>query len=70
MKIACLKQNFLNKIHVTFIAKTDLSNPLERKQNWRHILQISTAHGLYLFLFNVLVFHRIDFQPIYGQNCR
>ena len=38
--------DFLNMVSVTFIDKTDPSNPLEREQYWRHILQTNAPHGL------------------------
>ena len=38
--------DFLNMVSVTFIEKTDPSNPLEREQYWRHILQTNALHGL------------------------
>ena len=37
---------FLNMVSVTFIHKTDPSNPLEREQYWRHVLQTNAPHGL------------------------
>ena len=39
-------KDFLNTVSVTFIDKTDPSNPLEREQYWRHILQTNTPYGL------------------------
>ena len=33
-------------VSVTFIEKTDPSNPLERELYWRHILQTNISHGL------------------------
>ena len=33
-------------VSVTFIDKTDPSNPLEREQYWRHIQQTNAPHGL------------------------
>ena len=39
-------KDFLNTVSVTFIDKTDSSNPFEREQCWRHILQTSAPHGL------------------------
>ena len=39
-------QDFLNTVSVTFIDKTDPSNPLEREQYWRHILLTNATHGL------------------------
>ena len=38
--------DFLNMVSVTFIDKTDPSNPLEREQYWRHILQSNAPHRL------------------------
>ena len=38
--------DFLNMVSVTFIDKTDPSNPLDREQYWRHILQTNAPHGL------------------------
>ena len=43
--LSCNK-DFLNTVSVTFIDKTDPSNPLEREQYWRHILQTNTPYGL------------------------
>ena len=54
-------------VSVTFIDKTDPSNPLEREWYWRYILQTNVPHyfniadGVQLSLFNVLHFHGIDF---------
>ena len=39
-------KDFVNTVSVTFIDKTDPSNPLEREQYWRHILQTNAPHGL------------------------
>ena len=39
-------KDFLNTVSVTFIDKTDPSNPLEREQYWRYILQTNAPHGL------------------------
>ena len=61
-------------VSVTFIGKTDPSNPLEREQYWRHILQTNVPHGLnvadgvYWPLFNLLLFHRIIFNLYMGMN--
>ena len=38
--------DFLNMVSVTFIDKTGPSNPLQREQYWRHILQTNALHGL------------------------
>ena len=43
--LSCNK-DFLNTVSVTFIDKTDLSNPLEREKYWRHILQTNAPRGL------------------------
>ena len=38
--------DFLNMVSVTFIDKTDPSNPHEREQYWRYLLQTNAPHGL------------------------
>ena len=43
--LTCNK-DFLNTVSVTFIDKTDPSNPLEREKYWRYIIQTNTPHGL------------------------
>ena len=43
--VSCNKY-FLDTVSVTFIDKTDPSNPLEREQYWRHILQTNAPCGL------------------------
>ena len=43
--LSCSK-DFLNTVSLTFIDKTDPSNPLEREQYWRHTLQANAPHGL------------------------
>ena len=64
--VSCNK-DFLNMVSVTFMDKTGPSNPLEREQYWRNILQTNAPHGLNivagveLSLFNLLHFHGIDF---------
>ena len=47
MITTCLVINiFFYTVSVTFIDKIDPSNPLEREQYWRHILQTNAPHGL------------------------
>ena len=43
--LSCNK-DFLNTVSVTFIDKTDPSNPLEREKYWRYIIETNTPHGL------------------------
>ena len=43
--LSCNK-DFLNAVSVTFIGKTDPSNPTEREQYWIHIRQTNAPHSL------------------------
>lgn len=43
--VSCYK-DFLNAVSVTFIGKTDPSNPSERELYWIHILQTNAPHSL------------------------
>ena len=42
----CLVMNIFLIWSLTFFDKTVTSNPLEREQYWRHILQANEPHGL------------------------
>ena len=37
---------FLNDLSITFIDKTDLTNPLQRENYWKHTLKTFAPYGL------------------------
>ena len=69
--VSCNKY-FLDTVSVTFIDKTDPSNPLEREQYWRHILQTNAPCGLNI-VFNgscliFCIFMELIFNIYTGMN--
>ena len=38
--------NFLNDVSITFIDKTNLTNPLQRENYWNHTLKKFAPYGL------------------------
>ena len=57
--VSCYR-DFLNRVSVTFIHKTDPSNPLVREQHWRHVLQTNctswSEYSRWCLVYNLLQF--------------
>ena len=58
---------FLNDVSITFIGKTDPTNPLQRESYWRHTLKTSALYG-HNIKENVSGFIA-GFDPIYMNWC-
>ena len=50
------RSSFLNDVSITFIDKTDLTNPLQRENYWKHTLKTFAPYGLNIKQ-NVQLFH-------------